>query len=549
MSTENIVAELQKILKGDVSVSDVDRETYARDTSLFYVKPEIVVFPKDKEDLQELVKFVSKKKDEGKNISITARSAGSDMTGGPLTQSIVVVFTKYMNHMLEINKDFATAEPGMYYRDFEKETLKFGWIMPSYPASREICAIGGIVSNNSGGEKTLSYGKTERYVKALDVVFANGERDTIKELNKQELEEKMKENTESGRIHREIFNLISNNEELIRNAKPTVSKNSSGYYIWNVYDKEKGTFDLNKMIVGSQGTLCMVTSAKLVGMAPKKYSKMVVVFLKDLSRLGEIIVKFLEHKPESFESYDDHTFNIALKFLPSIMKKMGGNFFTLGFQFIPEVLMVIRGGVPKLIIMAEFTGDNQEEVDGNAKKAFEDIKSFGYQTELLKDEQAAKKYWTFRRESFNLLRTKLKGYRTAPSIDDIIVHPADLPKFIPDLENIFKKYDLIYSVAGHIGDANFHIVPLVDMKKEGMDKIIHNLMDEIYDLILKYKGSFSAEHNDGITRTAYLPKMFGEEVNNIFKDIKNIFDPKDIFNPHKKVNGNPNDFFKYIDRA
>ena len=236
------------------------------------------------------------------------------MTGGPLSQSIVVDTTKYMNHITDITEVSATAEPGVFYRDFEKETLKKGWLMPSYPASRELAAIGGIVSNNSGGEKTLTYGKTEKYVKSLDVVFANGETDCITSLSKNELEQKMSGSTESGRIHKEMYELINENYELISSAKPTVSKNSSGYYLWNVYDKEKGTFDLSKLVVGSQGTLAGVSAATLTGVRPKTHSRMIVMFVPSTVHLGEIVVKMLEHKPETIESYDDNVFKIAIKF-------------------------------------------------------------------------------------------------------------------------------------------------------------------------------------------------------------------------------------------
>lgn len=548
MQTNDMVNDLKSILQGDISTEEVDLELNARDTSLFYLKPSIVVYPKDTKDVQTLISYVSKKKDEGMDISVTGRSAGTDMTGGPLTQSIVVSFTKYMNNMIELTDTEAKAEVGMFYRDFEKETLgKKGWIMPSYPASRELCAIGGIVSNNSGGEKTLVYAKTEKYIKELDVVFANGEAATIKSLNKEELEQKINESSESGRIHKEIFNLIKENEELINKSKPTVTKNSSGYYLWNVYDKEKETFDLTKLITGSQGTLSLVTAAKFTGVKPKTHSRMIVMFLKEVKDLGVIVNKMLLHSPETIESYDDHTFNIAFKFLPDIAKKMGGSMISLGFQFLPEVWMAITGGVPRIILMAEFTGDNEEDVIKQTQFAYDDLKQFNCPIKMTKKESDAKKYWTFRRESFALLRTKLKGFRTAPSVDDIIVHVNDLPEFLPKLQTIFDKYDLIYSVAGHMGNANFHIIPLIDIHKEGIIDTIHRLMDEVYDLVISYKGSISGEHNDGLLRTSYLPKMFGDEMMKVFEKTKDIFDQKNILNPGKKVRGDRDFAFSHVD--
>src|SRR3989344_4469679 len=157
--------KIKSIIKGEVAVDVEALEKYSRDASLFQIKPEVVVFPKDVADIKALVKFAAQGNSPQNPISLTARSAGTDMTGGPLSNSIVVEVTRYLNHIKEIGSDYAVTEPGVYYRDFEKETLKHNLIFPSYPASRELCAMGGIFNNNAGGEKSLKYGKTEKYVK------------------------------------------------------------------------------------------------------------------------------------------------------------------------------------------------------------------------------------------------------------------------------------------------------------------------------------------------------------------------------------------------
>jgi FAD/FMN-containing dehydrogenase len=348
-----------------------------------------------------------------------------------------------------------------------------------------------------------------------------------------------------------MYDLITSNYETIMQAKPTVSKNSSGYYLWNVYNKEEETFDLSKLIAGSQGTLAAVTSVTFTGVRPKTHSRMMVMFVPSTVHLGEIIVKMLEHKPETMESYDDHTFKIAMKFFKDIALRMGGNMITLGLQFLPEFLMVLTGGVPKIILMAEFTGDTEEEVDEKVGKAYEDMKQFKLPVKRTTNAQQAKKYWTFRRESFALLRSRMQGMRTAPTIDDIVVHPNDLPEFLPKLEIIFKKEeykDLIYTVAGHMGDANFHIIPLVDIHKAGVVEVLHQLMDEVYTLIFEYKGSMSGEHNDGLLRTSYLPKMYSPEIIALFEKTKAIFDPENILNPGKKVHGDKDFAWSHVDK-
>ena len=172
------------------------------------MRPQVVVFPKDVEDLKNLVKFVARKKRSGRKFSLTGRSAGTDMTGGPLGESIVVSFTKYFNHISEITTDDDEVEPGVYFRDLEKELIPKGLLYPPYPASKDLCAIGGMVNNNSGGEKTLAYGKTEDYVRELKIVMSDGEEHTIWPLSGAELEAKLAEQSFEGEIYRKFHTLI-----------------------------------------------------------------------------------------------------------------------------------------------------------------------------------------------------------------------------------------------------------------------------------------------------------------------------------------------------
>lgn len=535
-----LAEDLKGIIQGDVTTAEADRVRYSKDASIFEVKPEVIVYPKNSEDIQHLVKWVSEHKTEQPGLSLTARSAGTDMSGGPLTQSVVLDFMKYFNHVLEVGDTYAVTEPGVFYRDFEKETLVKGLLLPSYPASRELCAMGGIISNNSGGEKSLSYGKTERYVAELNVVLSDGKEYVLHALNADQLEAKKAQQDFEGNLYREMHALIESNYDALQAAKPNVSKNSAGYYLWNVWDKAKGTFDLSRLIVGSQGTLGMVTKIKLNLIKPKKYSKMLVLFLTDLAPLGDVVNEVMKFKPESFETYDDQTLKLAIKFLPEMVKQMKGSIFTLLMEFLPEAGMVITGGIPKIVLIAEFTGDSPEEVAQKTSEAQAAVAALGIniKTHITQTDGEEEKYWTIRRESFNLLRHHTHGHtHTAPFIDDVIVHVDQLPTFLPKLNELISRYTgLTYTIAGHAGDANFHVIPLMDFTKEENLKAIPELSEKVYDLVISLHGSITAEHNDGLIRTPYLEKMYGTQITGLFKQTKDIFDPKNIFNPGKKVN-------------
>jgi FAD/FMN-containing dehydrogenase len=536
--------EIKQFLHGDVATDDETLTKYSRDYSVFKVRPQVVVFPKDVDDLKNLVKFVNGKKAKGENISLTGRSAGTDMTGGPLSQGIIVSFTKYFNHVKEVQNDFAVVEPGVYFRDFEKQLTPKGLLYPPYPASKDLCALGGMVNNNSGGEKTLRYGKTEDFVRELKVVMSDGEEHVIKPLSADELQAKMDEQNFEGEAYRKLNKLIQNNYDAIKAAKPDVSKNSAGYYLWNVWNPDKRIFDLTKLFVGSQGTLGLLAEAKL-GLVPlEKHSRLAVIFLKDLTWVADLVVEVLKFNPESIESYDDKTLTVAVKLWRQVISSMKGNAITLAFQFIPEMFMVLRGGMPKMIMLVELTGNDEKELVAKLQTLAAGVRKFaethsGIQVRALRDEKEEEKYWTIRRQSFALLHNNTTGKDTAPFIDDFVVKPEYLPEFMPKLNAILDKYkkDLIYTIAGHPGNGNFHIIPLMDLKDARVRALIPTISEEVYRLVFQYKGSITAEHNDGLIRTPYLAEMYGQKIAELFAETKKIFDPQNIFNPGKKVGG------------
>jgi FAD/FMN-containing dehydrogenase len=524
---------------GEVDTTDATREVYSEDTSIFKIVPRAVVYPRGVSDLSALIHFVHTRRGE---LSLTARSAGTDMSGGPLSDSIVVDFVRHFNHIHYVNTEYAVTEPGVFYRDFERATLAQGVLMPSYTASRELNTVGGMVANNSAGEKSLTYGKVERYVRELKVVLQDGKEYTLRKLSRMELETKKAQNDYEGEFYRRIEALIIQHYDVLIQAKPKVTKNSSGYGIWNVWDKTADTFDLTQLFVGSQGTLGFVSEITFSLVKPKPASRLLVLFLRDrhFKDLGRIVNSVLEQRPESFESYDDKTFNVMLRVFPKLFRRLGGNPFKLARDFWPEIKMVLHGGIPKLVLMAEFTAASDAEAHAMAMAAEEKVRTqYDLTTHVTRDAKEGEKFWTIRRESFKLLRENVHGKHTAPFIDDMVVAPEYLPEFLPELYAILDEYNLIYTVAGHVGDGNFHIIPLMDFSRPDFVDIINDLSERVYTLVGKYHGSITGEHNDGLIRTPYLHKIFSPEVLGVFAEIKEIFDPHRIFNPHKKVDPRP----------
>ena len=534
-----LLDELKTIISGDVMTDEETIRAHSTDKSIYEVTPQVVVYPKDSRDVQNLVAFLAKHKAKHPDLSVAARAAGTDMSGGDLSDSIVVSFTKYFNHepIIHDKEQYATVEPGMYYRDFEKYTLQHDLLYPPYPSSRMLCAMGGIVNNNAGGEKSLQYGKAEDFVQSLQMVLADGKEYTIKPLTMLELHKKMKKSDFEGKLYRRIYNLIDRHYDLIMKAKPNVSKNSAGYYLWNVYDKEKKTFDLTKLFVGAQGTLGIMTSVDLKLVPVKKHAEMLVIYVDDYAHLAEIVNKILPFNPESLETYDDYTLDLALKYYSGFGKKMGTHSSLETFMhFLPEFKMKYSKTMPKLTIQAEFTGDSYEELTEKINLLKKELEPYKLKMKVAPNEKAETKYWEIRRDSFALLSTRLKERYSCPFIDDVVVNPEHLPEFLPKYQEILHKYPVPVAMQGHVGNGNFHVFPLIDLRNPEEQKLIPQIAEEVFDLVAKYGGSTSGEHNDGIVRTPYLNKQFNKKILTLFAETKKIFDPKGIFNPGKKVN-------------
>ncbi len=528
--------EIQKLIKGEVDDSEDTRALYSHDASLFELKPQVVVSPIDTDDVQNIVKYVTTNKKLNPDLYITARSAGTDMSGGAIGESIMLDFTKHFNKIEAVTGVQAHIQPGVYYRDFEVQTLKHKALMPSFPASRELCTIGGMVSNNSGGEMSLRYGKTINFVQELKIVLSDGNEYSFKPLTKAELDKKMAQDNFEGQLYKKVFTLVDDHYDKIKAAKPHVSKNSTGYNIWDVWDRQTGIFDMTKAIVGSQGTLGLITDIKIKLVPKEPYSGVLVCFMKNMDELGELINTVVAQHPTSFESFDNYTLNLSIRFFPYFRYNLGWwGLIKLAFQLIPDGLILFRG-IPKLILLIEFTGQTQTEV--REKLDIMKILLQKYQLEAMEEDETAAKAWKFRimrRESFNLLRKKVKDKHTAPYIDDLVVPPQYLPQFLPKLRQIINKYKLTATIAGHMGDGNFHIIPLMKIEEKHERAKLRPSMKEVNELVLKYHGSLSGEHNDGLIRGPWLRRMFGNEVLGYFNDLKDAFDPLNIFNPHIKA--------------
>lgn len=546
----DIKTDLSGVFKGDLDTSPETLEHYSHDASLFELRPQIVAFPKDADDVKATVNYVLANKAANPSLSVTPRAAGTDMSGAAINESIILDVSRYMTEIFEVTPDSAHVQPGKLYREFDEETKKVGSILPSYPASRSLAAVGGMVGNNSGGELGVSYGKTQRYVNELSVVLGDGNEYVIKPLTKAELDVKMAQGDYEGELYRKAYGLIEAHYDEIQAARPRVPKDSTGYRLWDVWNRETGIFDITQLFIGSQGTLGIVTDIKFK-LVPDPMAQKVgtlVVYVRNMDSFGKITERVMGNNPFAVEVFDDKTLLLAFKFIFAFLTRMPFlQWVGMCLRLIPNGIALLRG-FPKLVLLVEFKGETQEEVDKKVREAKNSLKEFKNITYMEEATTFAKadKFWKIRQESFNLLRQKVKDRHTAPYIDDFVVPLESLEEVLPKINAIVKKYELMGTLAGHLGDGNFHVIPLMKIEDPKERAKIEPSMNEVYEVVLQYKGSISGEHNDGLVRGPWLERMYGPTILGYMKEIKQLFDPQNIFNPNKKTDAKWDFSFSHI---
>lgn len=535
--------------QGEVSADKETLQKFSTDESIFSIKPQIVIQPKRKKDVEIAVSVIAKEKEIFPGISLTPRAAGTGLSGGSLTDSIVVDVIKHLDNIDRVDhkggKVTITCEPGVLWTEADKALAKYDSYLPPYPASKNICTIGGSVANNAAGPDSLRYGHCADWVESLDVVLRDGHTYTVKPLTYKEYKRLIKSKNALATIAEEIFSLIEDNETVIKRAEPKTAKNTAGYYLWSVLDtsvanfkKGEGKFDLTKLLSGSQGTLGIVTSITMRAAPISKNTHLIAVPVFDLASAGKVVLEALKYDPRNIEVFDGFTYEAAMdnpEFFRSRLPSL--RYYRVLLSLYTTYHVRWRRKLPEFVLLISI----DEESLKKSKTKLGDIvtalrKKGGKSARLITSPYENEMFWQLRGASFMLAKLLDPKKRPAPFLEDMTVPPEHLAKFFSDIKYLLKKYRVVAAVHGHGGNGHFHFYPLLDFTNKTTPNMIMKMTEEFFNTAIKYDGDICGEHNDGIIRTPYLSKMFSKNVLKLFEEVEHIFDPVDIFNPGKKVN-------------
>lgn len=531
---------------GTVSTDKDLLDQYATDESIFSIRPQIVLQPRDARDVEIAVAVLGEASKQFPGISLTPRAAGTGLSGGSLTDSIVIDVCKYMHAYgnFQKNKTCATfdTEPGAMWRDVEAMLKEHDTYLPPYPASKDICSIGGAIGNNAAGPDSLRHGHVASWVDAIDITLYDGHTYSVKPLTHKEYQSLTKQDNAYAKITKAIFTLIDENETIIKRARPKTKKNSAGYALWDVigtsvaeFKKGNGTFDLTKLISGSQGTIGVITKATMRAECICHNDSLIVVPVFDLADASKVVMEALKYQPINVEVFDGLSFDLALKNPNFFRTRLSpADYYKVMFSMYSMYHVRYLRKTPEFTLL--ITLDNDELTDKVPNIVRSIRKAGGKKARLVKNPSEREMLWQIRRASYTLSKFQDPNKRPAAFLEDMTVPPENLGKFFAEIKGLLKKYHITAAVHGHGGNGHFHFYPLLDFTSKTTPKLVEKMSEEFFTVAMKYDGDICGEHNDGIIRTPHLSKMFSKNMLDIFKQIEHIFDPYDIFNPGKKVN-------------
>ena len=509
-----IEAELKKRVEGDIHFDRYSRLLYSTDASIYQIEPIGVVVPRHKGDVQAVVELANKF-----NVPMLPRGGGTSLAGQTVGHALILDFSKYMQNVLEVNQEelWCRVQPGLVQDELNAYVRSMGLQFGPDTSTSNRATIGGMIGNNSAGAHSLTYGKTLDHVIELTVLLSDGSEVVLKELSSDALEGKSQADSLEGRVHREVARLAQEHRSEILARYPKIMRRVSGYNLDEFIKPQP--FNLSRILVGSEGTLGTVVEAKMRLVPKPKWTALDVVHFDDdleALRASQVI---LETAPYALESTDKMILNLARGNIVQSQR--------LGF---------VQGN-PSSLLMVEYAGDTEAQVKEQVYKLEEVRKAqhIGYAATLAFKPEEVKAVWGVRKAGLGLLLGTKGDKKPIAFVEDTAVAPAKLPEFIKRFREIITRHDAIAGYYGHCSVGCMHIRPLIDLKEASEMKKMVSIADAISDLVIEFNGAMSGEHGDGLARSHFNQKLFGAVLYEAFRQVKRVFDPKNLMNPGKIV--------------
>jgi FAD/FMN-containing dehydrogenase/Fe-S oxidoreductase len=522
----DLADQIRKEVEGEVRFDAYSKVLYSTDASLWQMEPIGVVIPKHAEDVLALGSVAARLK-----VPLLPRGGASSLSGQTVGHAVHIDFAKYMNGILECNLEegWVRVQPGVVQDQLARYLNPLGFQFGPNTSSSSRATIGGMIGNNSAGSHSILHGKTIDHVLELKAMLADGSRVVLRAEENGALEGLARRDGLEGRLYRELLQLGEGYRDRILERFPKLIRRVSGYNLDELirngdtfgagYSSRPGPLNLAKVVTGSEGTLAVVTEAKIRIVPLPTHKGLLLVHFRSLFDAVDSAEEIVATSPAAAELIDEFILNAA-RSKPDVASKL---------QFVDpsaEALMVV-----------EYYGESDAEVQSKleALKPRLERNRMGFGYTVVMDPARQKDIWGVRKESLGLLMSVVGDSKPVAFVEDPAVPIEKMPAFLRGFREILDRHHSRGGYYGHASVGCLHVRPMIDMKTaDGVGKMA-SISEEVFQLVQQYGGSMSGEHGDGIARSLYNKRLFGPEIYEAFLKLKGLFDPENIMNPGKVV--------------
>ncbi len=510
---KKLETELKNSVRGEVLFDDGARALYSTDASNYRQVPIGVVIPKDQKDIIETVAICKKY-----NVPILSRGGGTSLAGQCCNIAVVMDMSKYVNRLIELKpqRHRAVIEPGLVLDVLRDAAQKYQLTFAPDPSTHSHCTLGGMMGNNSCGVHSVMAGKTDANVLEMEILTYDGLKMRVGPTSPEDLEKFIQEGGRKGEIYSNLKKFIQKYGSIIEQKYPKIPRCVSGYNLtWLL---EKNGFDVAKALVGSESTCVTILEATVRLVPSPPVRSLLILGYPDIYTACDHIMEIMEHQPTALEGID-------IDLVQDMKKK----------KIHPEDVKLLPDGEGWLFI--EFGGESKSESDGKAKLLMESLKNKPNppSMKLYDDPDTEKILWKVRESGLGATARVPNEKDTWPGWEDSAVPPEKVGNYLRELRKLFQKFGYKCALYGHFGQGCIHTRIDFDLStQEGVEKY-RAFLNEAADLVVSFGGSLSGEHGDGQSRAALLPKMFGPELMQAFREFKAIWDPDWKMNPGKLI--------------
>jgi FAD/FMN-containing dehydrogenase/Fe-S oxidoreductase len=513
-----LAKHLRGHIQGEIRFDPTSRKLYSTDASIYQIEPLGVVIPRTVSDLVTSVQIALEM-----HIPIIARGGGTSLSGQSIGPGVILDCSKYLNHILDIESAGRTVriQPGVVLDQLNQAVAGHGLQFGPDVATASRANLGGMVGNNSAGARSIVYGKTIDHVRRLKVVLSDGTLAEFGPVSAEEWDRRASAKNLHGSLYRAVRQVVNNNTDEIQRRFPRILRRVSGYNLDAFLPNSNGNGDLGleKLIIGSEGTLGIVTEMEL-GLLPRPRERgLVLLHFDSLSASMDVVAACLEFQPSAVELMDQMLLDLARENLS-----------------LKPVMTAIQGK-PAALLMVEFSGDDAAQIENQAEQLQKRLQGQpGLTVSLLAFEPALRDpLWNLRKAAVPLLLGIPGDRKPVTFVEDTAIAPTRLPEFIGRFRDLLRRHGTAGAFYGHASVGCIHIRPLLNLKNQLEVRRMRQITADVTDLLLEFGGALSGEHGDGLARSEWNRKMFGDTIYDAFRQIKHAFDPHNLFNPGKVV--------------